>query len=227
MRRRDSSGGQLPSLGHVHTAGERQIQKWLAEVHRCRGRESSKGKADWNRIDGAIAHRVSHCDGHRNTDLHFDANCHWHLRPICHGDLDLDFGLNRNRDLDSHRNLHGNVDGNFNSDRIADAHSDRDRNPNHELDQDRVAHRVDDSNCRQIRDRNRVDDDNRDHIRNRNFDRESDAIGNRHRDDNRDSDSDRNRDAHDNRDLNRVGDADCDRHPNLQCRLRHFVEFQR
>ena len=223
MHQRDSSDRQLPGLGHVHTAGERQVQKRLAEVHRCRGRESSKGKADWNRIDGAIAHRISHCDGHRNTDSYSDANCDWHHRPICYNHLDLDIRLNRERDPDSHRN----VDGNFNSDRIASFNDDRDCNQNRDLDQDRLADRVDDANCHEKRDRNRVDDGNRDQIRNCNFDPEYGSNCDRHCDHNRECNSDRIRDAHDYRDFNRVSDADRDRHSNFQRRLRHFVEFQR
>jgi hypothetical protein len=207
MRQRDSSGRQLPGLGHVHAAGERQVQKRLAEVHRRRGRKSAKGKVDWGRIDGSIAHSVPYCGVHRNTDAYSDANCHGHRRPICYRHLDLDFRLNRERDLDSHRTRHANA--NFKSDRLADAYNDRDRNSVRELDQGRV----DDANCHEIRDRNRVDDGNRDQIRNCNFDPESDA--------------NRNRDAHANRDFNRVGDADRDRHSHLQRNLRDFVEFQR
>jgi hypothetical protein len=203
MCQRDSSGWQLSGLGHVHAAGERHVQKRLAEVHRCRGRESSKGEADWGRINGSIAHRVPHCDLHRNTDSYSDANCHGHRRPICYRHRDRDFRRNRECDLDCQLNLHGNVDGNFNSDRIADAYDDRGRN--------------------------RVGDGNRDHIRICNFDPESDANRNRERDDDRDcdSDTDSNRDAHVNRNFNRVSDADRDYHSNLQRGLRDFVEFQR
>lgn len=82
MYQRDSSGGQLPGLGHIHAAGERQVQKRLAEIHRRRGGKSSKGEVDWGRINGSIAHRVAYCDVHRNTDLHSDDNCDRHRRPI-------------------------------------------------------------------------------------------------------------------------------------------------
>jgi hypothetical protein len=54
MHQRDSAGRQLPGLGQVHAAGERQFLKRFAEVHRRRGRKSSKGKVDRGRIDAFL-----------------------------------------------------------------------------------------------------------------------------------------------------------------------------